>query len=334
MNFPPALFAIAPFIPPFDARRVFVEPWTEGMPGTLWMLLMAVFIGVPCALLGNYLILRRMALIGDAISHSVLPGLVVAYLIFRDLGSTPMLLGAMFAGLATTLLIEFIQQKSRLKSDVATGITYTTLFALGIFLVNRYAGRVHLDADCVLFGELEYIPLAEPSALVVGSLGPAPVPVVVMAAAAAATALLVAVFYRALLVTSFDAGLAKALGLPANAVHYGLMAVLSAVVVSALESVGLLVVALLVLPGATAQFLTSRLPVLHVLSVGIAILNAALGLHLSAWLNCPAAAAIALCGGGLFLCAWTGSLAVKAAPRRRGTAPAPEPPPAHPRPAA
>src|SRR5436190_16016286 len=97
-----------------------------------------------------------------------------------------MLLGAMAAGLTTTLLIEFITARSRLKSDAATGITYTTLFALGIYLVNCFAGRVHIDADCVLFGELEYVQLAEPSSLTLGSWGPVPVPILVSAGIALA----------------------------------------------------------------------------------------------------------------------------------------------------
>ena len=300
--------AAAALVPPFDAWRVLVAPWVEHPASMLWMTLTAVLLGVPCALLGNWLLLRRLALAGDAISHSVLPGLVLSYLMFRDLGTVPMMGGAMVAGLVTTLLIEFITQRSRLKSDAATGITYTTLFALGMFLVNRYAGRVHLDADCVLFGELEYVPLAEPSGWVAGSLGPVPVPVLVAGGMAAGTLVLLALFSRWLLVTSFDAGFARAAGLRAGMVHYGLMALLSVVVVVALESVGLLVVALLVLPGATAQFFARRMASLHALAAGFAVTASLAGIHLGAWLNCPSAAAIALAGGAQFAMAWMVSL--------------------------
>jgi manganese/zinc/iron transport system permease protein len=291
-------------VPWFDVEEVLIAPWTRYADATVWMVLMAVLLGVPCALLGNYLMLRRMALAGDAISHSVLPGLVISYLIFRDLGTLPMMGGAMVAGLVTTVLIEFITGRSRLKTDAAMGITYTTLFALGMFLVNRYAGRVHLDADCVLFGELEYVPLAEPSGLRAGGLGPVPMPVVVAAAMAVGTLGMLAVFSRWLLVTSFDGGFARSVGIRAGAVHYGLMAVLSVVVVTALESVGLLVAALLVLPGATAQFFARRMGRLHGLAAVFAVTASLVGIHLGAWLNCPSAAAIALAGGVQFGVAW------------------------------
>jgi manganese/zinc/iron transport system permease protein len=294
----------ASLIPPFDWQRIVVDPWTEHMPGTLWMVLMAALLGVPCALLGNCLILRRMALTGDAISHSVLPGLVLAYLVFRNLGTGAMLAGAMLAGLVTTLLIEFITSGSRLKSDAATGITYTTLFALGIFLVNRYAGRIHLDADCVLFGELEYIPLAEPSRLIAGAWGPVPVPLLIGTAIAAAVLIYITAFYKELKLTAFDPGLARSLGIRTRLTHYSLMAMLSVVVVSSLESVGLLVVALLVLPGSTAQFFTRRLLTLHILSVILCLTAVLGGYHLAAWFRCPTAAAIALCGGAQFAAAW------------------------------
>lgn len=291
-------------IPPFDWQRVIVDPWTSHMPGTLWMALMALALGVPCALLGNYLLLRRMALVGDAISHSVLPGLVLAFLVFRDLGAGYMLIGAMGAGVITTLLIEFITARSRLKSDAATGITYTTLFALGIYLVNRFAGRVHIDADCVLFGELEYVQLAESSALTLGSWGAVPVPILISAGIAVAVGIFIAAFYKELTLTSFDPGLARTIGVRTGLVHYSLMAMLSFVVVTALESVGILVVALLVLPGSTAQFFTRRLWKLHALAVTFSATAILAGLHLARWWGCPTAAAIALCGGIQFALAW------------------------------
>ena len=281
-----------------------VDPWTAHMPGTLWMVVMALLLSIPCALLGNYLLLRRMALVGDAISHSVLPGLVLAFLVFHDLGTGAMLAGAMVAGLATTLLIEFITSKSRLKSDAATGITYTTLFALGIFLVNRFTGRVHLDADCVLFGELEYVQLAGPSALILGRWGAVPLPILISAGIAVLVITYIAVFYKELTLTSFDPGLARTIGVPTGLVHYSLMAMLSFLVVTSLESVGILVVALLVLPGSTAQFFTRRLWKLHAIAVVLSATAVLCGFHLAAWWRCPTAAAIALCGGGQFTLAW------------------------------
>lgn len=297
----------ASLIPAFNWQRVVVDPWSVHMPGTLWMVLMALLLGIPCALLGNYLMLRRMALVGDAISHSVLPGLVLAFLIFHDLGTGAMLAGAMFAGLVTTLLIEFITSKSRLKSDAATGITYTILFALGIFLVNRYTGRVHLDADCVLFGELEYVQLAEPSFLTLGAWGAVPLPILISAGIGVLIIGYIAAFYKELALTSFDPGLARTIGVRTGLVHYSLMAMLSFLVVTSLESVGILVVALLVLPGSTAQFFTRRLWKLHLFAVLLSATAILFGFHLAAWWKCPTAAAIALCGGAQFLLAWIAS---------------------------
>jgi manganese/zinc/iron transport system permease protein len=297
----------ASIIAPFDWQDVIVDRWTDYMPGTLWMVLMALLLGIPCALLGNYLLLRRMALVGDAISHSVLPGLVLAFLIFHDLGTGPMLAGAMAAGLATTLLIEFITSKSRLKSDAATGITYTTLFALGIFLVVRYTERIHLDAECVLFGELEYVVFAEPSFLHWGSYGAVPLPILISAGIALLVLAYIAAFYKELALTSFDPGLARSIGVRTGLIHYSLMAMLSFVVVTSLESVGILVVALLVLPGSTAQFFSRRLWKLHLLAVLFSATATLCGFHLAAWFKCPTAAAIAIWGGAQFALAWIAS---------------------------
>ncbi len=301
----------APLIPPFSWHQAIVEPWTDHQPGTLWMVLTAILLAVPCALLGNYLILRRMALVGDAISHSVLPGLVLAYLLFRDLGTGYMLGGAIAAGLLTTLLIDFLTAKTKLKSDAATGIAYTTLFALGMYLVNRYTSRVHLDAECVLFGELEYIPLSEPSALRVGEWGFIPMAVLISLGAALAVGVLLKVFAKELKVTSFDPGFARSAGVRVGFIHYGLMALLSLIVVTSLERVGILVVALLVLPGSTAQFFTRRLARLHLLSVIFAVTGVLGGFHLGSWLLVPTAASIALWGGLQFGAAWMGTLALQ-----------------------
>lgn len=301
----------APFIPPFSWHQAVVEPWTDHQPGTLWMVLTAIFLAVPCALLGNYLILRRMSLVGDAISHSVLPGLVLAYLLFRDLGTGPMLGGAIAAGLFTTLLIEFLTAKTKLKSDAATGIAYTTLFALGMFLVNRYTSRVHLDAECVLFGELEYVPLSEPSTLSLGAWGMVPLAVLVSLGTALTVGVLLGLFAKELKVTSFDPGFARSTGVRSSLIHYGLMALLSVVVVTSLERVGILVVALLVLPGSTAQFFTRRMAWLHVLSAVLAVTGVLGGFHLASWLLIPTAASIALWGGLQFGVAWMGSLALQ-----------------------
>lgn len=284
-------------IPPFDFQRVVLDPWTTSVDTYGWMALMAFLVMATCGLIGNYLILRRMALVGDAISHSVLPGLAVAYLITDELSLPVMMLGALGAGLLTTVLIEFIHTRSRIKSDAAIGITFCTLFAIGVVLINVFASRVHLDADCVLYGELSYLSRGASEA--------APRPVLIMGWVGLAVVVLIVAFYKELLVSSFDAMLAASLGFAPKLIHFILMAVLSIVIVSAFESVGaILVIAALILPGATAQLLSTRLPTCLWLSVAHAALSAVLGLHLAIWLVCSIAGAVVVSGTGLFALAW------------------------------
>lgn len=290
-------------IPAFSFQRVMVEPWTDGFATYGWMVLMAFLVTATCGLIGNYLILRRMALVGDAISHSVLPGLAVAYLFTGALTLPVMLAGALGAGLLATVLIEFIHTRSRIKADAAIGITFCTLFAIGVVLINVFASRVHLDAECVLYGELEYV--ASKPLVSVAGVSLAPQPVLLMAAAGLVVVVLIVAFYKELLVSSFDASLAASLGFAPKLIHLVLMAVLSVVIVSAFESVGaILVIAMLILPGATAQLLSTRLPVCLWLSVLHATLSALLGLHLALALGCSMAAAVVVAGSGLFVLAW------------------------------
>jgi manganese/zinc/iron transport system permease protein len=293
-------------IPAFDWQKVVVAPWTADVELYGWMMLMAFLVTTACGLIGNFLLLRRLALVGDAISHSVLPGLVAGFLIFGSLGIGPMLAGAVLAGLLTTVLIEFIHSRSRVKADAAIGITFCSLFALGVLMINLHAGRVHLDPECVLYGELSHVPWAERVRL--GGLE-MPLPVMVMGAATGIVALLTGLFYKELLISSFDAGLAAAFGFRPRVIHYALMATLSLVVVAAFESVGaILVIAMLILPAATAQLLSTRLPVCFGLSVLHAALSSVLGVHLGLWLGCSLAAAVVVAGTGWFALAWGASL--------------------------
>ncbi|MCI0743883.1 MAG: metal ABC transporter permease [Verrucomicrobia subdivision 3 bacterium] len=290
-------------IPPFDFQQVFVMPWTAGLSSYGWSTLMGFLVATACGLIGTYLILRRMALVGDAISHSVLPGLAIGFLVANSRGSWVMFLGALGAGIVTTILIELIHKKSRVKQDAAIGITFSSLFAIGVILISLYASKVDLDQECVLYGEIGTVWTDVPVTVLGVTLGPAAV--VRMGAVTLVTALLIALFYKELLVSSFDAGLAFSLGINATVVHYSLMSMLSVVVVSAFESVGaILVIAMLILPGATASLLSQRLPVILGLTVVHAAVSAVLGTHLALWLNCSIAAAMVVMGAILFTLAW------------------------------
>lgn len=290
-------------IPPFDFYRVFVAPWTEHLALFGWIALMGFFVTAACGIVGNYLMLRRMALMGDAVSHSVLPGLVVAFLLSDSRGTLPMFAGALAAGLAATGIIELIHRTTRVKQDAAIGIAFSTLFAIGVVLTVVYAGQIDLDADCVLYGEITFVPL-EPSQLIAGR-AVGPVPVVRMGLVFLGVVLLMLAFFKELLVTAFDPGLARSLGISPRWMHHGLMAALSIVVVSAFEAVGaILVIAMLILPGATASLLSTRLSIIHGLSVIHAALSAVLGVSLGVWLDCSIAAAMVVAGAGLFAVVW------------------------------
>jgi manganese/zinc/iron transport system permease protein len=253
-------------IPTYDAHAVWIAPWAENLGNSGWIAAMGFCVGAACGLVGNYLMLRRMALMGDAVSHSILPGLVIAFLVSGSRATGPMFIGALAAGAVTTLIIETIHTRTRVKQDAAIGIAFSTLFAIGVILTVGFAGQVDLDAECVLYGEITFLPL-EPMVTVGGwTLGPAPF--VRMAAVAVGVLVLIVVWYKELLVSSFDPGLARSLGINPTLLHYGLMAALSIVVVSAFEAVGaILVIAMLILPGATASLLTTRLPKVHLLSI-------------------------------------------------------------------
>jgi manganese/zinc/iron transport system permease protein len=287
-------------LPDFDWHRIFVMPWTDGLPGFGTIMLMGFFVAASCGLIGNYLMLRRMALMGDAVSHSVLPGLVIAFLFTGTRSTGAMLIGALLAGVATTVIVETIQRKTRVKQDASIGVTFTTLFAIGVVLVSLYSSQVDLDAECVLYGDIGMLNL-DP----IQGWFSWPAPLVRTAAVTALTVGIIALFYKELLVSSFDAGLARSLGINPAVVHYGLMLLLSVVVVSAFEAVGsILVVAMLILPGATASMITHRLPWVHALSVLHAVICAVGGVHLALTLNCQIGPAMVVTGAACFGLAW------------------------------
>lgn len=306
---------MAQLIPPFDFHRVLVEPWTVDASLKIWILVMGFLVTATCGLVGQFLLLRRMALMGDAISHSVLPGLASVFLVAsywagpratgthtgRD--SVTMFVGALLAGLLTTVLVEFLHRRSRIKQDAAIGIVFSSLFAFGVVLITLFADHVDLDVDCVLFGEIGFVPFQD--FVKWGGREWAPVPVVRMAIVAVLTAVWLIFFYKELLVSSFDPGLATSLGINAKAVHFLVMGWLSVVIVSAFESVGgILVIAMLILPGATAALLSTRLTTIFGLVLVQSALSTLLGLHLAVWLDCSIAGAMVVAGGALFALAW------------------------------
>jgi len=318
---------LSTLIPTFDVQSVVIDPWTTDFSEKGWILLMGFLTSVACGWVGQHLLLRRMALMGDAISHSILPGLATAFLVASFLfgqrsesshaarDSSVMLIGAIGAGWITTLLIGLIHRRSRIKQDAAIGIVFATLFAIGVVLITLFADHVDLDADCVLYGEIGFVPFQETLRAFGLTLGP--VPVARMAVVTLLTVLATIFFYKELVISSFDAGLATSLGIHAPTVHLLLMGWLSVVVVSAFESVGaILVIAMLIVPGATAALIVSRLPSLFTLIVLHSAISSVAGLHLALWLDCSIAGAMVVAGCFLFTLAWATHALLRARDQR------------------
>jgi manganese/zinc/iron transport system permease protein len=261
----------------------------------------AILVAVPCALLGTLLVLRQMAMIGDAISHAVLPGIVFAFFISESLGALTSLIGAAVFGLLCAVLIEALKNTGRVKEDSSIGIVFTALFALGVFLISRFAGSVHLDLQHVLYGEIAFSPL---NSLIIGGVNLGPISFWTLGVVTVIAVSFVLLFYKELKIATFDAGLAAAVGLSPVLVHYLLMGAVSITVVGAFDSVGaILVVAFLIAPAATAYLLTEQLWRMMALAVALGTLSAVSGYYFAAFLDVSISGMMATMTGFLFILA-------------------------------
>ncbi|RJQ53754.1 MAG: iron ABC transporter [Desulfobacteraceae bacterium] len=243
-----------------------------------WIVVTGMLSAMACALLGNYLVLRRMSMMGDAISHAVLPGLALAFLIAGNRDSITMLIGATAIGVVTSLLIQGVSRLSGLDRGASMGVIFTTLFALGLILIRQAADHVDLDPGCVLYGAIELAPL-DVYALFGFEI---PRAAVTSGSMLLINAAFVLAFYKELKITSFDPALATTIGINADAMHYVLMTLVAATTIASFESVGsILVIAMLIVPAAAAHLLTDRLSLMLAISLIIAVLSAVLG-HLGA----------------------------------------------------
>lgn len=264
-----------------------------------YIILTASLVSTSCALLGCYLILRKMAMVGDAISHAVLPGIVIAFLISGSRDSVTMLLGAGLIGVITTFLIEFLHKKAKLQTDASIGVTFTWLFAVGVVLISVFAGKVDLDQDCVLYGEIAYVPL---DLVIIGNgtiIGPRAFYIV------GSILLLIVIFiatgYKELFITTFDPAYASAIGVSTVVWHYLLMGAVSATTVASFEIVGaILVVALLIAPAATAYLLTDNFKLMLVIACAAGVLSSISGYYLAVWVDGSIAGSVATMTGVFF----------------------------------
>jgi manganese/zinc/iron transport system permease protein len=300
----------------------------EFVPLSLTPILIGTFAAIACALPGNFLILRRQALIGDAISHVVLPGIVVAFLITGTVAAVPMMLGAGAAALVAVAGIEAVRRLGRIEPGAAMGVVFTAMFAGGVLLLERSdTSSVHLDVEHALMGNLESLiwldatgwgSLLDPAALAY-----LPPELGRIAVTLAVIVVLLAVFWRPLALATFDEGFARTLGLPVSLIGLGLVAVAALAAVAAFDAVGsIIVIAMFICPPAAARLMTDRLGVQVAWSVVFATLSAVLGYVLAGygplWLgmrDAVSAAGMIAAVSGLIL-----AVAAVAGPRRHGAA--------------
>lgn len=263
----------------------------------LWIIITGFLVASSTGMLGNLLLLRKMSMMGDALSHAVLPGIVIAYLISGSRASLPLLLGAVIMGVFTTFLIQFFSSKGKMQGDAAMGTVFTFLFAVGIILVTKFAGQADIDADCVLHGELAFVPL---DAIRIAGIS-IPRAFVTLLILFFAIQLIFWTGYKGWIITSFNPEYAKSLGVKTVVWHYALMALTSVATVVSFESVGaILVIAFLVVPSATAFLITNDLRWMTLIIGLQGALSSTIGYFLSEYLEASISASMAVVSFVLF----------------------------------
>ena len=261
--------------------------------------LIASLVAIACAIPGTFLVLRKMAMISDAISHSILPGIVVGFFITQDLNSPLLILLAAITGVLTVVMVEKIQQTKLVKEDTAIGLVFPALFSIGVIMIAKYANDVHLDIDAVLLGELAFTPFDR---LYYNDMDLGPKSLWVIGIILTFTLGLLFAFYKELKISTFDAGLATSLGFSPAILHYGLMSVASVTTVGAFDAVGaILVVALMIAPAATAYLLTTNLKKMIALACFFGVFSAISGYWAANYLDASIAGSIATMLGLVFL---------------------------------
>ncbi|WIV18620.1 metal ABC transporter permease [Paenibacillus polygoni] len=265
-----------------------------------WIILTAILVSSACALLGTFLVLRKMAMVGDAISHAVLPGIAIAFLI-SGRESLWILAGATAFGLIAVFLIQMLQGGG-LSSDASIGIVFTALFAAGVILISLNAQNIDLDLDHVLFGEIAYVQWDQ---LALGGVDVGPRAVWMLGITLFVIMVLLTLFYKQFKICSFDPALAAASGIPVALFHYLLMGMVSMTSVASFDSVGaILVVGMLIVPAATAYLLTDRLGIMLTYSVLIGAASSVAGYYMAFLLDASIAGCMVASAGGLFVLAF------------------------------
>lgn len=257
--------------------------------------LVAIVVAIACALPGVFLVIRGTTMLSDAITHSILLGIVLGFFATQDLNSPLLMIGATITGLIVVWLIESLQRTKLMSSDAAIGITFPLFFSIGIILITRYAGDVHLDTDSVLMGELVFVPFSR-VALFGMDLGP--VSLWTMLIILGLNFLFIYLFFKELKVTTFDPVYAGVIGISPALIHYSLMGLVSLTAVGAYDAVGsILVVGFMVGPALSAYLLTNDLKKMIGLSVLFAIFNSVVGITFARYLDVSLAGMVAVITG-------------------------------------
>lgn len=261
--------------------------------------LIASLVAIACAIPGTFLVLRKMAMISDAISHSILPGIVVGFFITQNLNSPLLILLAALTGVLTVVMVEKIQQTKLVKEDTAIGLVFPALFSVGVILIAKFANDVHLDIDAVLLGELAFTPFDR---INYNGIDLGPRSLWVIGTILTVTLTLLFTFFKEIKISTFDAGLASSLGFSPAIIHYALMSVASVTSVGAFDAVGaILVVALMIAPAAAAYLLTTNLIKMIALACFIGVFSAISGYWVANILDASIAGSIATMLGLVFL---------------------------------
>lgn len=263
-----------------------------------WIILTASLVGLSCGLIGVFLILRKMAMMSDAISHTVLLGIVIAFIITREVSGTAMLIGAILAGLLTAFMVQWLHSLG-IQQEASMGIVFTTLFAIGVILIATSVGNAHLDVQHALMGEITFIPWNTVSLPLVGKIPKATAMLIVVFIV---VLLFIIAFYKEWKLTSFDPALAASLGIPVLLMHYVFMGLVSMTTVASFDAVGaIMVVAMLITPATSAYLWTDKLVFMLVLSSLFGVISAVAGYYIAVWLDTSISGSMAFATGLVFL---------------------------------
>lgn len=289
------------------------------MSDELTIILTAGLVATACGLLGPFLILRRQALMSDAVSHAVLPGIVLVFILFGTRAPLPVIVGAGVFAVICVLAIDAFRATGLVRADAAIGLVFPMLFALGVIAITSFASGAHIDLDATIYGEIAFSPFRTTELLGVEVARSIPI----VGAVVLANAALLALLWKELKVTTFDAEFARASGFPPSVISRLLLIAVAVTAVVSFESVGaILVVTLLIVPAAVARLLTDRVVTMVAVTLAVAWVSAIGGYESAAALDASIAGAMGMVAAGCFAVALLLSprhgLLVRGLQRRRG----------------